>query len=368
MVGNYNRQLDRMLDVMTDDIGIVQHCDFDKPIKKTNNPYPYSIDDVARALVVLSRISRIDGFYSKIKEREKMAEKINHCVGVYLNFINRNKKPNGFFHNYQDLNGNPVKQSINEEDSFARVLSAWTEFLKGNFPKDLKEQTRYDFIDELPISLKLLSPISQAISLMSLARYLETEKDKSVVAASKIITFELADRLSRQYKEHHEEGWVWFSDKMTYYSAKLPHSMLLSSQITERQSDKDIGKKTLDFLIKLTFEGFTFSPIGNRGWYTKQDFFKGKSPPKYDQQTVEAYCMVEACSDAEKILLIPGYEIYKKNAFEWFNGRNINKTSLLSKEGGVYDALVPKTNENPDGVNKNQGAESLLSYLMAASV
>ena len=47
--------------------------------------------------------------------------------------------------------------------------------------------------------------------------------------------------------------------------------------------------------------------------------------------------------------------------FVWFNGWNRLGVSMLSPEGGVYDGLAS------DGFNENQGAESLISYLLAFS-
>ena len=55
------------------------------------------------------------------------------------------------------------------------------------------------------------------------------------------------------------------------------------------------------------------------------------------------------------------YKKYAKKAFQWFSGKNIFRKSMMDSSGGVYDAIT----EN--GINKNQGAESLLSYLLAAT-
>ena len=46
-------------------------------------------------------------------------------------------------------------------------------------------------------------------------------------------------------------------------------------------------------------------------------------------------------------------------AFAWFHGENTAGLSLLDGEGGCYDGL------NPNGLNLNQGAESILSYPMS---
>lgn len=49
-----------------------------------------------------------------------------------------------------------------------------------------------------------------------------------------------------------------------------------------------------------------------------------------------------------------------QRAFDWFLGRNDLGLPLYDyTTGGCYDGL------NPDGVNRNQGAESTLAFILA---
>ncbi len=361
MLNSNNKQLERMINVMTDEIGIIQHCDLDVPIKRNKDPYPYSIDDVARALIVLARFNK---FNHKL---------ITKSLNIYLNFIKRAQTTDGFYYNHQDLSGNPIIDENSEEDSFARTMWAFSELLNSRILETERRNIREEYIGKIPLFGKMTSPNSQAISLISLSNFYNNENDESVKKIAKYLIEDLSNNLSKRIKYNSENDWVWYSDKVTYDSARIPQALLLSSEITNNESIFDVGKKTLDFLIDFSFRTkFIYSPVGTylidgiNNWFNKKEYEEGNYPSDYDQQSIEASSMVEACKIAKRITLLDDYSVYSRNAFAWYEGYNINHSSLLAKNGGVYDALVRKKEENPEGLNKNQGAESLVGYLMAA--
>jgi hypothetical protein len=70
--------------------------------------------------------------------------------------------------------------------------------------------------------------------------------------------------------------------------------------------------------------------------------------------------MVEACMEAYSVTKEEKYSDLAKKALEWYHGKNILKAEMLDQaSGGIYDGL------EEEGVNLNQGAEALLSYLQA---
>ena len=362
MLNSTNKQLERMINVMTDEIGIIQHCDLDVLIKRNKDPYPYSIDDVARALIVLARFNKFNN------------KKISQAKNTYLNYFKRAQTTDGFYYNHQNLSGNPIIDENSEEDSFARTMWAFSELLNSRILENERINIREEYIGKIPLFGKMTSPNSQAISLISLSNFHNNENDESVKKVAKYIIEDLSDNLSKRIKYNSEKYWVWYSDKITYDSARIPQALLLSSEITNNENVFDQGKKTLDFLIDFTFRSkFIFSPVGTNwinginNWFTKKEYDEGNYPSDYDQQSIEASSMVEACKIAKRITLVEDYSIYSRNALAWYEGYNINHSSLLSKNGGVYDALVRKKEENPEGLNKNQGAESLIGYLMATT-
>ena len=98
--------------------------------------------------------------------------------------------------------------------------------------------------------------------------------------------------------------------------------------------------------------------VGNQGWWTR----KSKIPP-YDQQPVDAASVVLASLQAY-IATGEKHHIAKAQiAYNWYLGENINNLPLYNeKTEGCHDALVPH------GVNLNQGAEAVISFLMAHQV
>ena len=83
--------------------------------------------------------------------------------------------------------------------------------------------------------------------------------------------------------------------------------------------------------------------------------------PKVDQQPVDA------CSDAAGLSgSLPGnrgqgLSGFGPLAYQWYLGKNINKLPCTIKRQGLLRSLTP------EGVNPNQGAEALLSWLVQQS-
>jgi hypothetical protein len=70
--------------------------------------------------------------------------------------------------------------------------------------------------------------------------------------------------------------------------------------------------------------------------------------------------MVEAAVLSYVITGVDEYLETAKAAFEWYHGRNTKNVVLInSKTGTCYDGITS------DGLNRNQGAESTLSYYLA---
>jgi hypothetical protein len=82
----------------------------------------------------------------------------------------------------------------------------------------------------------------------------------------------------------------------------------------------------------------------------------------FDQQPIEALATVDACLAAWEATNDPRRSRQAREAFMWFGGQNDHGLALASPvDGGCFDALVA------NGVNQNQGAESILSYQLAAA-
>ena len=119
----------------------------------------------------------------------------------------------------------------------------------------------------------------------------------------------------------------------------------------------NIARESLDFLLEQIYDEKLdcFSFPGYRGWFEKNG-----NKSIFGQQPIEAGSVVEACTEAFFVTKEKKYLDWAKKALDWYHGRNILGTKMVDQNtGGVYDGL------EEEGVNLNQGAESLLSYFLA---
>lgn len=345
MAINYFRQLNRLAKT-TDKIGLIQHSNGPKP----NLKFGYSIDDASRGLIVWSRV------YPEFDYNEK-SEEIHK---IYLNFISKARRKDGFFNNFYEIKNNKwgwrVEDSDSLQDSYGRVLWAFSEFIHSNYPLNERKTVKEVFLKHMKFAEDLHYNSSIAFSLLGLTGF-SKKPDEQI----KKIIKNLSENLADNFKKNSTGSWKWFSDKMDYCNARLPQAMILAGKSLNKKNLISIGKKSLDFLIQESFRQkdgeLIFHAIGNKGWFKKGD----KKPAEYDEQSVEAGDMVEACVDASQILENSDYREYAKIAFKWFSGANSRGESMLDLSGGVYDAITETE------INKHQGAESLLSYLLAAT-
>ena len=87
---------------------------------------------------------------------------------------------------------------------------------------------------------------------------------------------------------------------------------------------------------------------------------RGGEPARFDQQPIEANATVSACLEAYRATEDPAWLNEARSAFEWFLGRNDLGQELYDPStGGCCDGL------QEDRINRNQGAESTLAFLLS---
>jgi len=319
------RQIDYLLKI-TDSVGLIEHCNIDQPNYKEG----WCVDDNARALQLCLRYKN-----SKLKDVKK----------VYFNFLKSALKNNGF---YDDLN-----QDLTWQENFeiggehnGRALAALGETI--NFDSVLSNRAKQMF-DQIYKYVKQNVTLHTRVVAQTILglRYYRNEE----------IEF-WAEKLTDKYNEEINNEWKWFDSEISYDSGRLPMALLVAYQKTEREKYFEIAIESLNFLTKLIFDkkNDCFSFPGNDGWFTKSGI-----RAKFGQQPVEAGSMVEVYVSAYKITKNIKYRELAIKAFEWFLGKNISGISMIDKKtGGIYDGL------EKEGASLNQGAESVLSYLIAA--
>jgi hypothetical protein len=165
----------------------------------------------------------------------------------------------------------------------------------------------------------------------------------------------LAQSLLQQYERCSNKQWHWFEDKLTYDNAVLPGALLVAHSHLGQEKYLAAALESLHFLNRITFRKGYFHAVGCKGWMVQ-----GAEPAQYDEQPIEA------CASA--LTHLYAYDVtgdgamleLARRSFEWYGGKNSCGESLIDGEtGGCCDGITP------DGINQNQGAESIVGYCIA---
>ena len=317
---------------MTDDTGIFHHCVNGVPDPREG----YTTDDNARALIMAALL------YQQFPE-----EKYRNLLYRYLSFLLYAQNTDGWFKNFMGYDRRFIEDK-GSEDCYGRCLWALGYTASNEFlPQDLRRTAQKVFEDALPNCEKLSFPRAKAYAIIGLS-YLPTNKTKN-----KMIP--LLDSLLKQHDHSSTPDWKWFEDYMSYSNAVLPWAMLAGYKTVKIERYKEVGLESLGFLESKTFTHGYFKPIGCKGWY-----FKEKKAAEFDEQPLEAaetlLCYLEAYElTQEKKYLEKALKCYK-----WYEGDNSKRIPVIDAEtGGCYDGITK------EGVNLNQGAESIISYMLA---
>ncbi|MDN5277225.1 MAG: hypothetical protein PWR01_1190 [Clostridiales bacterium] len=317
---------------MTDDTGMLQHAKYGVPDPTKG----YTTDDNARALIM-----------AVLLYEQRPVKRYETLLYRYTSFLLNAQNEDGWFRNFMGYDRRFIEER-GSEDCFGRCLWALGFTISNeHVPVNIRRVAKYILDRALPNCSKLLSLRGKAYSIIGLG-FLDSDQ-------SKVIIRSLATSLAEEYYNHCREDWKWFEDVLTYSNAVLPWAMLVAFQATGEQRFKGIGLESLSFLEKHTFNKGYFKPIGCHGW-----FEKGGKPAEFDEQPIEACEMLLAYLKAYEITEEDGYLEKAKKCYRWYTGYNSKGVSLIDPEtGGCYDGITK------DGVNLNQGAESLISYYIS---
>jgi glycosyltransferase involved in cell wall biosynthesis len=349
------------LKLLTDDVGIIQHSNLGVPARH----YGYSTDDVGRGLVALTQL--IDS-HSKAKELWKL-------ITTYMSFLEHAQTNKGHFHNFMNYKREFLDEE-GSEDTLGRAVYGLGHVVSCPYlSKNIRTLAHILLSKSKQEMEKLSFPRARAYTMCGLYEILRTGTDtdefepvfvsrrdavKTVDSLVNKDTFESifidhADFLVDLYATNHEKDWNWFEPTVTYSNAKLSESLLLAYSYTKDRTYRKIGLDTLDFLTEIQWKGDYFDLVGNHGWYS----YNGHKPI-FDQQPIEAGYLTQAYVSAYEIIHEKKYLELAKYSFEYFLGRNRLKTVMYDySTGAVCDGL------NSDGMNCNQGAESVICFIMA---
>ncbi len=163
--------------------------------------------------------------------------------------------------------------------------------------------------------------------------------------------------LMRNYAAARRDGWEWFESELSYDNARLCEALLKAGQTLGDRAMIEVALATLDWLVGVqTGPRGSFRPVGSNGFGRPYAM-----PLAYDQQPLEAAATIDAAATAFAITGDARWERVARDAFGWFFGDNDGGIPLADvATGGCYDGLMAT------GINRNQGAESILAVQLAA--
>lgn len=327
-------RLDHLLR-MTDDTGIIQHATYSVPARKTG----YCVDDNARALLVALQAHRVT-----------QSAQTAGLVTRYLSYLDLSQKADGRFSNFMDYT-RKLEVHSDSDDCAGRAL--WALGVCTRLAPD--GGARALAVEMFERSMPLASSFGlrgQALALLGLDAFLGEIPHH---AAARELAVRLSADLVARYRTEADADWNWFEPEVTYDNAIVPLALFKAFGITDDPESLEVAQASLAFL-----EGICFSPeylnlVGNESWHRR-----GGRRSMADEQPLDAAAFVLAFQGAYIATGDPHYLGRMRDSFEWFLGRNRLRTSLYDfATGGCYDAL------GRHEVNRNQGAESLLSFLLA---
>jgi glycosyltransferase involved in cell wall biosynthesis len=321
---------------LTDDTGIVQHAKYGIPNLKEG----YCLDDNARALIMALMA------YQRNKSKEAF-----ELLPVYLSYIHYMQTDDGNFRNFLSFNRQYLDE-VGSEDSFGRTIWALGHLISCAAHNSYREFALEIFQRSFPHFKELKHLRGMANTIIGMSLYLQAfPTDEGMVLEMIRLTQPLIDA----YENTQADDWQWFEEKMTYDNAILPLALLHSAEITGNEKAKKIAMTTMAFLDKLTLSNGYLSPVGNDGWH-----YRGGKFPAFDQQAIETMAMVLMHFQAYQIFREPEYIEKMFLCYKWFLGENTLRAPLYDHETkGCCDGLLPT------GINRNQGAESTLAYLIS---
>lgn len=323
---------------LTDDTGLFQHAKFSIP----NRKYGYCTDDNARAVITMNK------YYAQYPEPGALK-----LFNNYLSFTMDSQQENGSIRNFMNFDRTWMVDEP-KHDALGRVLWALGTVMAAP-PSVSYIPIIKDYFDRSVKHVGKQYPRGMAYSILGMKDYLKQFPGASDI---KRCLVKAADTIAELYDINSHPDWQWFENTMTYDNAILPCALYVAGMVMENERYLEIAEKTCRFLIDSTFDGDHFSFVGCKGWYER-----GQTKAVFDQQPLEAagtVIMLRAAYDASGNA---EYLTLQRKAFDWFIGHNDLRIPLYDfRTKGCCDGLMQS------GLNANQGAESLLSFMLGLLV
>lgn len=324
---------------MTDGTGLIQHARYTLPRLEEG----YCTDDNARALILCVLLEELE-------ESSTDADLLVTRYSAFLDYAFDRQSLR--FRNFMGFDRRWL-EAIGSDDAHARAV--WT--LGTCAGRSNRPGLQHWAVELFPLALPAVKDSTfvrpRAFGLLGIHEYLRRLPGDRAVGA---IRDQLVASLLSAFERAARPNWRWFEDELTYANARLPQALLCAARSGADERAKEVGLESLSWLMQVQLEDAGYlRPIGSDGFYPQ-----GGPRAAFDQQPIEAWAAVSACVEAFRSTKEPRWLEWAQTSFEWFLGKNDVGVPLYdSGTGGCHDAL------HIDRVNRNQGAESTLAFLLS---
>lgn len=325
---------------MTDDTGMLQHGIFSVP----DRDHGYCVDDNARALILVCRATTAEIAGS---------EELDRLAGIYAAFIQHAWNPDvRLFRNFMGFDRVWCEDS-GSEDSNGRTLWALGTAAAQGHDRATRDWAIHLFDHAIGLADNLGSPRARAFAALGAAEVLSAYPGHARARATLAATGDLLHRLLVAARR---PAWAWFEAVLAYDNARLPEALIRAGQLLDRPEFTKCGLETLAWIREQqTNAKGAFRPVGTDSFGREYE-----APLPFDQQPLEAQATIDACLVAHAVTGDDQWLAGARQAYGWFIGENDLGLALVERSGGgCHDGLMPH------GVNRNQGAESILALQLA---
>jgi len=311
---------------LSDDTGVLEHARGAMPRRN----HGYCVDDVARALLVISREPTPPPEVARLAER---------CLA----FLAHAQSDDGRFHNRLGYDRR-FEDEPGTGDWWGRALWGLGVAAASNPVPWVRAEAMASF--DLGCQVRSAHPRAMAFAALGAASVLGASPGND--GARRL----LQDAVGTMGRPGPDPSWPWPKPRLTYGNATLTEALMEEGSTLDDPQLVHDGLMLLDWLLGTETIGgvLSLTPVG--GWEL------GEPRPAFDQQPIEAAALADAAACAHRLTGEQRWVDVVSLAAGWFLGANDVGVSLFDPEtGGGHDGL------HVDGRNANQGAESTLAFL-----
>ena len=320
---------------LTDDTGLLQHARQCVPFYKAG----YCLEDNARAIIVC-----VAG-WNRTNDQVYL-----DLLNKYLACVIYMQQQNGTFSNFMTYEHTVLDDS--SDDAYGRLVWALGYLIRFSPTNSIFRLGIELFEYLLPQLGNLRHARGFANCITGLYHYAKRfpgqEKFLRLLQVQ-------SDLLCEKFIQHKRDNWSWFEDKMTYDNGLLPSALYRSYEISGNKLYLQIADESRIFLESKCFKEGWLSIVGNRKW-----LHPDHENEMFAQQPIDAMAMVLLYESAWEATGNKEFIDKLRLSFDWFFGNNDLDISLFDSESkGCNDGIEAFV------INRNQGAESNIAYLLS---